>query len=342
MSGAAFLRLKKLKGSGILLKAARHNRRVIQAEMGATGSIDPTRSALNETLQGPPSADDVARLAKDLMRDAGIGKLRKDAVMGLELVFSLPPDHPGDYRAFFSDCAAWAESQFGGARNILSVDIHRDEAQPHCHVLVLPLKGRKLAGSEMAGNRHQLLAMQSHFFGAVAARHGLRKAPARLQGANKKAATAATLQKLRETGDPVLGSAVWPTVRAAIENDPAPFLVPLGIVLSAQKKALRTMAQIFTSKGKGKAVEAKPIGFAGRQSQSLSCVGFASILATPTPDKVPDCPVEPQSVRVRDCDLDPASFNPETGDFEAPRETVSPRWPRRIGIETKGPISLKK
>ena len=50
MSGAAFLRLKKLKGSGIIGKAARHNRRVIQAELGATGSIDPARSHLNETV----------------------------------------------------------------------------------------------------------------------------------------------------------------------------------------------------------------------------------------------------------------------------------------------------
>jgi len=47
MSGAAILRIKKLKGGGIITVAARHNRRVIQAELGAAGSIDPTRSHLN-------------------------------------------------------------------------------------------------------------------------------------------------------------------------------------------------------------------------------------------------------------------------------------------------------
>ena len=94
MSGAAFLRLKKLTGGGHIAVAARHNRRAIQAEVGASASIDSTRSGLNETLQGPPTADDVAQLAKDLMRAAGVGvtrKIAKNQVMGLELVFSLPP-----------------------------------------------------------------------------------------------------------------------------------------------------------------------------------------------------------------------------------------------------------
>lgn len=318
MSGAAFLRLKKLKGSGIMLKAARHNRRVIQAEMGATGSIDPTRSALNETLQGPPTADDVARLAKDLMRAAGIGKLRKDAVLGLELVFSLPPDHPCDDRAFFSDCAAWAASQYGGPQNILSVDIHRDEAQPHCHVLILPILAQKLAGSDMAGNRQKLLAMQGHFFDTVAARYGLRKAPARLQGANKYAAATAALHKLRESGDPVLESAIWPTVRAVIESDPTPFLMPLGIALSVPKKPLRTMAQVFTSKGKGEAAEVNPIGFERQKKQSLSCVGFAAKPPTPEAAIAADVLNHVETVRVRDCDLDPARFDPISGEHLAP------------------------
>jgi hypothetical protein len=50
MSGAAFLRIKKLKGGGIITAAARHNKREIQAEMGATGSIDPTRSHLSKAM----------------------------------------------------------------------------------------------------------------------------------------------------------------------------------------------------------------------------------------------------------------------------------------------------
>lgn len=53
MSGAAFLRVKKLKGGGIIGVAARHNKREIQAKMGAAGSIDPTRLYLNCALTTP-------------------------------------------------------------------------------------------------------------------------------------------------------------------------------------------------------------------------------------------------------------------------------------------------
>ena len=204
MSGAAFLRIKKLKGGGIITVAARHNKRVIQAEMGATGSIDPTRSSLNETLAGPSAAADVGQLAKNLMTAAGVVKLRKDAVMGLEIVFSLPSGHTIDDRAYFTECATWVGVYFGGVQNILSVDIHRDEAQHHCHVLMLPLIDGRMDGGRMVGNKQKLLAMHKQFHLDIAGRYGLSKAPVRLTGASKQAAAKAVLQKLRETGDSAL------------------------------------------------------------------------------------------------------------------------------------------
>ena len=83
-------------------------------------------------------------------------------------------------------------------------------------------------------------------------------------------------------------------------------------------KKQNTMAQIFTSKGKGANVERKPIGFdaltanpigiakQAQNYQSLSCVGFA----------IPKVPRQPQETcqrgamsdydRVPDPDFDPA------------------------------------
>jgi len=319
MSGAAILRIKKLKGGGIITVAARHNRRVIQTEIGATGSIDPTRSNLNETLMGPSTADDVGKLAKNLMAAAGVGKLRKDAVTGLEAVFSLPPGHPLDDRAYFTDCTAWAGKYFGGAQNLLSADIHRDEAQVHCHILILPLVNGRMMGSDLLGGKQKLLAMQTAFHEAVASRYGLSKAPARLAGATKQVAAKAVLQKLRDTADAALQSKVWATLRDKIENDPASFLLALGIEPETVKKKLRTMEQIFTSKGKGKANEANPIGFqASAKSRTLCSVGFSPkpFQATTTPAPV-DLPViEP--VTVRESELDPALFDPVSGEFFRP------------------------
>jgi hypothetical protein len=325
MSGAAFLRIKKLKGGGIITVAARHNKREIQAELGAAGSIDPTRSHLNYSLTGP-AAGDVGQLAKDLMTAAGVTKLRKDAVQALEIVFSLPPGHSLDDPAYFTDCAAWAGHHLGGV--ILSVDIHRDEAAPHCHVLLLPLIGGRMAGSDMLGGKQKLAALQKDFFDQVAAAHGLSKAPARLAGASKQAAAKAVLQTLRDTGDKAQQSKVWATLRDVIERDPAPFLLALGIELQAPEKKLKTYTQIMTSKGKGSAKEANPIGFTPPEKrQTLCSVGFTP--KPPPPQALPgthdlvqidasqmaDPPFIETTTRHRDCDQTPDRYDPESGDF---------------------------
>ncbi len=357
MSGAAFLRIKKLKGGGIITVAARHNRRVIQAEMGATGSIDPARSHLNETLYGPPTADGVGQLAKDLMTAAGVVKLRKDAVMGLEFVFSLPTDHQLDDRAYFGDCAAWVADQYGGAQNVLSVDIHRDEGAPHCHVLLLPLIDGRMIGNKIIGGKQKLMATHKQFHETVASRYGLRKAPARLTGASKQTAAAAVLAKLKSTSDPTLSSVAWATIRDGIETNPGPWLLALGIEIDVKKKPLKTMAQIFTSKGKGPAKEKNAIAFAlPQEDQRLCSVAFTPKQHVPATPKTAPQPARPpatrppepahddvvracdngatktsarparpapaftESVRERDDDLDAALYDATTGEyFQRPR-----------------------
>jgi len=341
MSAAAFLRIKKLKGGGIITAAARHNRREIQAEMGAVGSIDPTRSRLNESLCGPSTAADVGQLAKDLMTAAGVGKLRKDAVLGLEFVFSLPPGHAVDDRAYFTACADWAAGTFGGAQNVLSVDIHRDEAQPHCHILILPLIDGRMAGSDLIGGKQKLAALQQDFHAKVAEPYGFTKAPTKLLGTAKQAGAKAVLKKLRETSDSVLQSAAWPAIRDAIESNPAPYMLALGIELQAVKKSGRTVAQIFTSKGKGKVREAtNPIGFTPpKKEQTLSCVGFTQ--KTPLPAACPPLDLPPpytqtlapksdaiKTVRVRDSELDPNHFDPDSGEFFTPTTPPARRQKR--------------
>jgi Plasmid recombination enzyme len=334
MSAAAFLRVKKLKGGGIIKVAARHNRREIQAELGADSHIDPARTRLNETLQGAATPDGVAQLAKDLMCGAGIGKLRKDAVLGIEAVFSLPPDTVINDTAYFTDCATWAGAHFGGAQNILSVDIHRDEAAPHCHVLILPLVDNRMDGSNLIGGKQKMLDMQKQFFEVVASRYGLRKAPARLSGETKQTAAKAVLQKLRETADTALTSKVWATFREAIERDPAPYLMALGLVIDKPKKAIKTMAAIFTGKGKGGNRQtdnlSNPIGFAmPAKRQTLCSVGFDQKQSPQGNPKVaPRVSASKQdsgmveTVRVRESENDPAYFNPETGEFMKPPQTT--------------------
>lgn len=273
-----------------LLGAARHNKRQIQAEQGARGNIDPARTAKNESIAGPATPEEIDALARALMAGAGIAKLRKNCAQAIELVFSLPPGADIDVREYFQRCTAWAGEQFGAA-NILSADIHHDEpASIHCHVLALPLADGKMQGSALISKPATRVLTKS-FFEAVAARFGLRRPSPALAGEKRAMAVRDVLARLETMGDPVTRSAIWPTVRRDIEHDPAPYLQNLGLVAREPAgKPGRTMAQIFTSTGKGQRRESdqtgNPIGFGGDarnpigiskrapKTQTLSCVGF--------------------------------------------------------------------
>lgn len=369
MSGAAFLRLKKLTGSGIMGKAARHNRRDIQAEMGASGPIDATRSHRNITLMGPSTADEVAQLAKAKIMAAGIIKARKNAVMGVELVFSLPTDHPHDVIAYFTACAQWAGAEFGGLDNIVSVDIHRDEAQDHAHVLLVPLFDGRLRGSDAVGNKRKLSELQAKFFKDVAAAFGFSKPRARLSAHTKAQATRLVLDKLRQ--DPATKSAAWAVIRDSVERNPVPYALALGIVITdTPSKPVKTMAEIFTSKGKGARKE-KPIGFQTEKPYRVSGSPDAKTLGLCRESfSAPFCKAPPaaahqgiegaslkavqvraeqheaeqtgqranevnQIVRIRDCDFTPDNYDPETGEFYMPpaarpsAKAAADRWVRQ-------------
>jgi len=316
VSAAGFLRIKKLTGGGIIGKAARHNRRAVQTEYGSNERIDQARSHLNQTIHGPVCADAVVQLTKDLMAAAGVTALRKDAVMGLEVIVSLPKNHQLNDWEYFAACTKWIADYFGGMQNILSSDIHRDEAQPHCHILILPLLNGKMNGGKMMGYKPKLLAMQQKFFDDVASHYGLEKAPAKLAGASKQAAVKVVLQSLIAVSDPALKSKAWATIREDIERDPSPYVRDLGIELQLPTKKLKTMAQIFTSKGKGKSSQPKSIDFAPpEKKQSLCSVDFHSRSSLTHPPNPPaDTPIL-AVIRIRESELDPATFNFDLGEF---------------------------
>lgn len=251
------MRAEKLKGPGIWSKAARHNKRAIQAELGAAGHIDATRSHLNITLLGPTTPEGVAALAKAKTTDAGITKDRKNGVAGLELVFSLPPGHRVDVMAYFTACAQWAGTAFGGHDNIISVDIHRDESQDHAHVLLLPLLDGRLRGSDAIGNKRQLAELQSRFYKDVASGFGFSKPRTKPMGNHRADLTRRVLELLRL--DPAAKSGAWAAIWDSVSRDPTPYALALGINPATIGKAGRTMAQIFTSRGKGGRVQ-NPIG----------------------------------------------------------------------------------
>jgi len=326
MSGAAFFRHDKLRGSGIILKAARHNKRAIQSEQGGYGHIDPNRSHLNFKMMGPQTATEVDMLFKQKISEVRIAKTRKNQVLGIEFVFSLPSGHNLDLNQYFKACADWAGAEFGGMTNILSLDVHLDEGQDHAHLLLIPIKDGRLKGSDMMGGPSEFTKRQLRFYESVGRQFGLNKPRGKLSNKNKAGIAKQVLAKL--SVDQASKSSVWAVIRDSVERDPTPYALALGIDLEKPEKPekpMRTSTQIFTSTGKGPKhedhigfQEKKPyMGSSAIKPQTIALCRVSSLSESPTkPPPTPEVLIDANdSIRIRDCDLDPNHFDPETGEF---------------------------
>ena len=245
MASAHLMRIGKIKGNGRVLAAAKHNKRNTQHERKGTQHIDFTRSYLNYALVGDTSPKEIADHAKAQMRKAGIDKPRANAVLAIEIIFSLPIErHNQDTRPFFVDCCCWVRNNFAG--ELLSFDVHLDEAAPHAHALILPLVDGKMQGSDMVGKRSNLHRLHDLFHEQVGIRHGLKRVKAsRLSETDKEnlaKLVVAALENNAQKG--------WPIFRDWVKNDPEPFAELLSIDLP-KKQSTRHFVDIARSKGRG-------------------------------------------------------------------------------------------
>lgn len=255
MASSHLIRLGRLKGENGVLVALKHNKRTLQNERGASANIDVTRSSLNYSLASGNTPEAIAIHAKVQMLKAGIEKPRKDCVRAVEILFSLPIDrHKQDTKPFFTDCLNWTQQTFSG--ELLSFDVHLDEAAPHAHALILPLIDGKMQGRDMVGNTGNLIRLINKFHADVAKRYGLsRSENKRLTQGDKQAIEKQVLMRLQN--DPVRQSCVWACVRDDIHNDPLPYAQMLSIKLAENKHGkAKSFVAIMTSKGKGEATNA--------------------------------------------------------------------------------------
>ncbi|WP_140426160.1 plasmid recombination protein [Acidovorax sp. Root275] len=257
-----------------LLEAARHNLREIQAEQGATGHIDPTRTHCNSVLHGPATAAEVCAQAEALQTAAGIvrGSLRRDHCQAIEAVFSLPqqaavPD-PADY---FAKCLAWLAGAL--ALPVLSAVVHCDESAKHLHVLLLPVKDGAHVGSAPI-DRAALKRLRERFFSKVAGPAGLKHAEAKVRGVAKQWAIAAVFRRCEVLGLSAANGPLWPCVVASIERDPTAAMLALGIDANTIRPSDKPPQSEPPPRPIG--IESNPIGFQkeGEKPRTLSCVGF--------------------------------------------------------------------
>jgi Plasmid recombination enzyme len=337
VKNSLFLAFEKLKGGGRVLAAARHNKRELQNERGAASHIDARRSSSNYCLAGEVTARGIDTVAKQKLSDAGVTKLRKDAVRAIEAVFSLPSKSEINHRAYFTDCTRWMGERFGIA-NVLSSDVHLDEAAPHCHVLFVPLVDGRMRGSDLLGGRARLAELANDFHANVATLYGLPRRAPKLAGVGKRALAEMIVKRLLSDSDAATTSRLWQSIREAIENDPEPFAAQLGIDTPRLeiKPKRKSFVETMTGTGQRTTEDDNRIGFAStpRASNPILCRDHSSADDVSQPKSAPD---DRQSVsdavwedteknlaseasfiettRVHDCDLSVDHFNPETGEF---------------------------
>ena len=314
--------------------AAKHNKREQAYELEERGRIDPARTRLNYSIAGALDSAGVVAMASQLMASIGTSteKMRSDYCQAIEIVFSLPANTVIDIDRYFAHCFEWCCARFG-VENILCVDVHLDESTPHCHALIAPIQSGRWVGGKPI-DRTNTKAMSESFSKQVASVYGLKMAE-RLTGKRKGDAVAKVLGHIENSDRGLLQSSAWVAIRQAIERNPAPFLTAYGIEMENKPSAnLKTMAQIFTSAGKGakretlylpkrnplgitsqlcKPLQANTIGIQnkGEKNQSLSCVGIAhfqnSIAST--------YGHQPEGLRVRETQLNLALCDPLTGEL---------------------------
>jgi hypothetical protein len=235
---------------GGVLEALKHNKRELQSERGADSHIDVTRTPLNYALAGDDTPANIATHAKVQMVKAGIDTPRKNGVMAVEVLFSLPIDrHQQDTKPFFMDCYEWTLKTFAG--ELLSFDVHLDESAPHAHALILPLIDGKMQGSELKGDKANMYSLNDLFHKEIAHRYGLSRRDSKRLNSNDKA----TIERqvlTRLKADKVMQSCVWPCVKDLIHKDPLPFAQMLSIEHAPAKQIkVKHIVDICRSQGKG-------------------------------------------------------------------------------------------
>lgn len=252
-SGAADLRIKKLHGPHMVRVSSGHNLRTEHCPYVHASRVLGHKSARIEILHGSDDPLSVAAAARQRRDMAGVMKLRKNQVVALEIMVTLRPRSCRDEAAFFQQSLEWVAGNFGGWANVLTAVVHNDEGSPHMHVLVMPVVGKRMAGSALVGGPGRLRALRSSFESEVCAVHGLSMPAGALRGHDKHNASSAVLRRIEMSDDPVRLSGVWMSVQDQIRRDPRPFLLDLGIDQEQFRppRRLRSSTQIFTSKGKG-------------------------------------------------------------------------------------------
>lgn len=147
--------LAHYKRSGAAPMLAHYERRAELERGYSRENIDPARTAGNYAIgaDSPQALADALRSRVDdaiAAHEADSGKaIRRDANVLSDWVVTLPKDCPRqDARRFFEVAVDLCRERYG-AENVLGGFVHMDEAAPHAHIPVVPVRDGRLRSAKV-------------------------------------------------------------------------------------------------------------------------------------------------------------------------------------------------
>ncbi|WP_158677390.1 plasmid recombination protein [Chromobacterium vaccinii] len=186
------------KQNQTLQTVAAHNTREIQAELrgGPGARIDPSRVHLNRTLAGPETAEEIVASHARILEMFGAQPKRKDQITLIEVVAD-PGQQLENPMAFFEAAKDWLVCWYDCP--LLHAVVHYDEAAPHMHCLLVPVRDGRLQGDAIMGKRGDLARMQRDFQATVCKRFGI-DPPPKMSAAERKRASLQIIDALIRQG----------------------------------------------------------------------------------------------------------------------------------------------
>lgn len=176
--GFCIMHIAKQKRGGVFGLQIEANRREGDGRSFDLSDIDEERTGENVHLR---FCENWNREITRQLDEAGVTKVRKDAVVMLTGVYTASPEwfesHSRDeWMAYFKDCLAYHDATYGRAFNAV---IHLDEATPHMQVASVPLitdeTGTHLSAKLVMGGREDYRLRQDRFYEDVGRAHGLER-----------------------------------------------------------------------------------------------------------------------------------------------------------------------
>lgn len=160
----AIFRLIKHKAPVISKMEAHHER--LKENYASNPNIDPDRKHLNFHLIQP--AGRYRAIANRQIQEAGC-RTRKDSVLLMEALVTASPEYlagksEAELRRYFERAVEFMKTK-QDPNTFVSAVVHMDEANPHMHLLFVPLtQDKRLSAKEIAGDRKKMVRWQDEFW----------------------------------------------------------------------------------------------------------------------------------------------------------------------------------